>query len=81
MLIATGIKDANLIKRAGDITVLADLQEQVTHYFDLGGAKTAAGKAYMYQLDQVFIRQNLSLGGSADLLILTIFLELLTDVL
>ncbi|MCJ1995411.1 triphosphoribosyl-dephospho-CoA synthase CitG [Lactococcus piscium] len=81
MLIATGIKDTNLIKRAGDMTVLADLQEQVTHYFDLGGAKTTAGKAYMYQLDQVFIRQNLSLGGSADLLILTIFLELLTDAL
>ena len=81
MLIATSIKDTNLIKRAGDITVLADLQEQVTRYFDLGGAKMTAGKAYMYQLDQVFIRQNLSLGGSADLLILTIFLELLTDTL
>ncbi|MGX7049190.1 2-(5-triphosphoribosyl)-3-dephospho-CoA synthase [Lactococcus piscium] len=81
MLIATSIQDTNLIKRAGGIHVLDNLQEQVTHYFDLGGAKTTAGKAYMYQLDQVFIRQNLSLGGSADLLILTIFLELLTDAL
>ena len=79
MLIAISIKDTNLIKRAGDIHVLDNLQAQVTHFFDLGGAKTAAGKAYMYQLDQEFIRQNLSLGGSADLLILTIFLELLTD--
>ena len=81
MLIATSIKDTNLIKRAGGIHVLDNLQEQVTHFFDLGGAKTTAGKAYIHQLDQDFMRQNLSMGGAADLLILTIFLDLLTDTL
>ncbi|WP_273705766.1 triphosphoribosyl-dephospho-CoA synthase [Leuconostoc mesenteroides] len=36
---------------------------------------------YLYDLDRLFIERNLSIGGSADTLILTIFIGQLTGLL
>lgn len=79
MTIAQNSEDSNLIKRAGNLEILNWMHEQVDHFFDLGGSQTSAGKAFLNRLDTVFSEKQLSLGGSADLLILTIFLALTLD--
>lgn len=76
MIIAQISEDSNLIKRAGDPAILTWLRTQTTHFFALGGSQTIRGKKFLKQLDLVFTDKHLSLGGSADLLILTIFLAL-----
>lgn len=81
LFIASGTQDSNLIKRAGTPEIVGWLKPQIDQYFMLGGSKTNAGMKFLEELDQTFIDRNLSLGGSADLLILTIFLALLEGVL
>nr|WP_235804467.1 triphosphoribosyl-dephospho-CoA synthase CitG [Loigolactobacillus coryniformis] len=76
MIIARNSEDSNLIKRAGNLAILDWLHEQIDCFFDLGGSQTSAGKAFLRQLDVIFSEKQLSLGGSADLLILTVFLSL-----
>ncbi|MTV82025.1 triphosphoribosyl-dephospho-CoA synthase [Secundilactobacillus folii] len=68
--------DTNLVKRAGNEDVVEWAHVQAKRYFDLGGSQTEDGMAFLTQLNQTFTDRNLSLGGSADLLILTIFLGL-----
>ncbi len=79
--IAGNTDDSNLIKRAGDSQITAWMHEQAEHYFALGGSQTVAGRHFLEALNQTFITRNLSLGGSADLLILTIYLALLDGTL
>ncbi|NVY96223.1 triphosphoribosyl-dephospho-CoA synthase [Lactobacillus sp. DCY120] len=74
MEIVGQIQDSNLIKRAHGPQVLTQVQQQVQQYFALGGSQTVAGSQYLQKLDQQFTAQHWSLGGSADLLIVTIFL-------
>lgn len=76
MKIVSEIEDSNLIKRANNIEIIPWAQMQAKHYLALGGYGTPAGKQYMHQLNQTLKRKNLSLGGSADILILTIFIAL-----
>lgn len=77
MYIAGHTRDSNLIKRAGDINILAEMQTWSEQYFALGGSKADAGISFLHHLDTEFKQRNLSLGGSADLLILTIYTGLL----
>lgn len=81
MKIAQVTDDSNLIKRAGTTEILPWIQNEITKYFELGGASTKVGKKYLYDLDRTFIDRNLSLGGSADLLILTVFLGMLEGII
>lgn len=81
MYIAGNTRDSNLIKRAGELEILAEMHAWTQQYFDLGGSKTAEGMAFLHQLDDQFKERNLSLGGSADLLILTIYTGLLTTMI
>lgn len=81
MVIVKNSEDSNLIKRAGSVDVLTWVQDKVDFFFSLGGSKTGAGELYLEQLDSLFIERNLSLGGSADLLILTIYCALLEGIL
>lgn len=76
MRIVSQIEDSNLIKRAGNIDVIKWAHEQAEKYLALGGYGTAAGKKFMLELNQTFKEKNYSLGGSADLLIITIFMAL-----
>ncbi|MFL2028998.1 triphosphoribosyl-dephospho-CoA synthase CitG [Loigolactobacillus zhaoyuanensis] len=79
MHIAQCCDDSNLIKRAGDPAILIWVRQQTQMFFTLGGSKTIAGTDFLRQLDATFTAKKLSLGGSADLLILTIFLGLTFD--
>lgn len=76
MVIAAHTTDTNLIKRAGTPDILPWMRAQSQRYFELGGSQTMAGWEFLTQLNQEFLARNLSLGGSADLLILTIFVGL-----
>lgn len=77
MRIAGNTDDSNLIKRAGDAKITDWMHVQSNHYFELGGSRTSAGQVFLKQLNEIFLSRNLSLGGSADLLILTIYFALL----
>lgn len=76
MKIVSEIEDSNLIKRAGNIEVIEWSQQQAKKYLALGGYQTVAGKQFMHRLNHIFKEKNYSLGGSADLLIVTIFMGL-----
>lgn len=78
MYLAGNTEDSNLIKRAGQLDILTEMHAWTNQYFNLGGSKTADGIAFLHRLDDQFKERNLSLGGSADLLILTIYTGLLT---
>lgn len=68
--------DSTFIKRAGSLERLPWLRQASQKYLALGASKTPAGYQYLLKLNQVFKRENLSLGGCADLLIITIFMAL-----
>lgn len=70
--------DTNLIKRAKSVEVVDWARQQVKTYFDLGGSHTDEGMQFLRDLDQTFSERHYSLGGTADLLILTIFVGLRT---
>lgn len=80
MLIAGQLADSTLIKRAGSPAILAKMQAWSAEYFALGGSQRGAGRTFLANLDQDFIKRNLSLGGAADTLVLTIFLARLQGV-
>lgn len=79
MVIVQHIKDSNLVKRADQLSVLSWIKEQAQIYFKLGASQTVGGNNFLKKLDLIFTDCHLSLGGSADLLILTIFLDLVFD--
>lgn len=74
--IAAHLSDSNLIKRAhGDEEIIKKARDLIMHYLDQDEVSSKN-----YQLSQIckfFTKYNLSLGGSADLLIVTIFLGFL----
>lgn len=76
MKIASVNEDSNLIKRAGNPQVITWLHEQANKYLQLGGFATKEGKHFLQHLNEICLNRNYSLGGCADLLIVTIFLGL-----
>ncbi len=76
LCLARHTADSTLIKRAGDPAILDWKNQQLDQFFELGGLTTSTGRDFLKQLEQVFSKRHLSLGGAADLLIITIFLKL-----
>ncbi len=76
MKIATVTVDSNLIKRAGNYEVVGWLQSCAKEYLRAGGYATFAGKKCLLRLNRECVKNNYSLGGCADLLIVTIFVAL-----
>lgn len=68
MIILANLEDSNLIKRAGNTDILTDVEKKVRQYFECSDKK-----GFLRKLDKDFTDRNLSIGGSADLLVLTIF--------
>ncbi|WEV70938.1 triphosphoribosyl-dephospho-CoA synthase CitG [Lactobacillus sp. ESL0785] len=81
MKIATVANDSNLIKRAGNPQVINWLHQQAKTYLALGGYATPQGRKKLQELNQACLEHNYSLGGCADLLIVTIFVGLEQEIL
>lgn len=64
-----------LIKRAGGPQITRWKNKQIRHFFDIGATLTKEGRQFLKELQHEFTKRNLSLGGSADLLVLTIFIN------
>ena len=71
-------EDSNILGRAGK-EGLEFVQSSAKEALDLGGIFTSEGKRYIKELDNTFIRRNISPGGSADLLSVTFMLFLLEN--
>lgn len=73
LYIVTLAEDTNLIKRGGSLGTLFEIRKKIELYFDHGGSKSAQGKQDLAALNKEFKDKNLSIGGSADLLIITLY--------
>jgi triphosphoribosyl-dephospho-CoA synthase len=70
------VDDTNILHRH-DHKVLTEVQEKSRAFLDNGGVFQTNGMELVKIIDQHFINKNISPGGCADLLAVTIFLALL----
>ena len=70
--------DTNIVWRGG-LPGLAFARQTAREALDKGGLGTAEGETFIYALREEFVVRNLSPGGSADLLALTAFFNLLHE--
>lgn len=68
-------EDSNILGRH-DIEALKYVKNKSKIAIDMGGIYTEEGKEYIKKLDKEFIRLNISSGGAADLLAVTLFIFL-----
>lgn len=73
LVLMSHVDDTNVLIRTGELQ-LAYEKEEARRILDLGGALTEKGMAALEQANRDFIRRNVSPGGCADLLAVTIFL-------
>lgn len=71
-------EDTNILHRHGFET-LREVQERAKEIINLGGVSTLLGMKAIEEMDKIFCERNISPGGSADLLGVTVFLDLLED--
>lgn len=76
-LIAT-TEDSNILGRC-DAETLKFTQDKAKKSIDLGGIFTKDGRAFIEKMDEEFIKQNISPGGSADLLAVTMMLYMIEN--
>lgn len=76
LAIVAQFTDTNLIHRAGSPAIVPVAQKQAQAILATGGTHTTAGQKLLVAMNDDFLKQHLSLGGSADMLILTIFMAL-----
>lgn len=72
------VEDSNIVGRK-DQKTLKSVQKQSKEVLQSGGAADERGLEILKQMDLNFIEQNISPGGSADLLAVTIFLYKIED--
>lgn len=70
------VEDTNVMFRT-NVETAAMVRKEAERILKLGGCLTALGMAEIQSLNKQFIRQNISPGGCADLLAVTIFLWML----
>lgn len=80
MYLAGKVADSNLVKRANDPQIITWMQAKSKIYFEKGGATSQAGQEYLCELDDIFSQKQYSLGGTADILIITIFCGLMMKI-
>lgn len=71
-------EDTNILGRH-DMDTLDFVKESASKALTLGGIFTDKGKAFIKYLDKLFIKRNISPGGSADLLAVTLFIYMLEN--
>lgn len=67
--------DTNILHRHS-FDILQEVREKAINIIKIGGMKTDQGRKAIELLDKEFIERNISPGGSADLLAVTVFLYL-----
>ncbi|MBU3128523.1 triphosphoribosyl-dephospho-CoA synthase CitG [Clostridium tagluense] len=65
-------EDSNVLHRHS-MDTLNEVKQKAKHIISIGGMATEIGKASIDALDSEFIKRNISPGGSADLLAITVF--------
>jgi triphosphoribosyl-dephospho-CoA synthase len=70
----TGVTDTNVLGRH-DFSALEYVQTSAARALFLGGPFTDSGLRFIEKMDREYIERNISPGGSADLLAVTIFLD------
>lgn len=78
--IMSSTEDSNVVHRGG-LEALQFIKEQATEFMKNGGLKQAYSIQKIGEMNRLFISKNISPGGSADLLIITIFLGKLEKLL
>jgi holo-ACP synthase/triphosphoribosyl-dephospho-CoA synthase len=81
LVLALHTEDSALIKRAETPAILKWKDQQIKQCLAAGGIATKAGRAKLKKIEKEFSARHLSLGGVADLLIVTIFLGLAKEAL
>ena len=76
LVLCTVVEDTNVLGRAGR-EGLAFLRREADNALGLGAMATADGRAAARAMDASLTGRNISPGGCADLLALTVFLEML----
>ena len=71
-------QDSNILGRL-DMDALKLVQEQAKEAIELGGIFTEKGKEFIKEMDKTFIEKNISPGGSADLLAVTMMLYMIEN--
>jgi triphosphoribosyl-dephospho-CoA synthetase len=72
------IEDSNIIARR-DLPTLKAVQQNMRDFLAQGGAYQETAIEKLQRMDREFSRKNISGGGSADLLALTIFINRITE--
>ena len=72
------VEDTNILIRT-DNEMLQYAKNEAGRVLKLGGAFTEEGMQAIWQMNKDFVAKNMSPGGTADLLIGTIFLQLLAE--
>ncbi len=67
------VQDTTVVNRAG-MEGLAFMGRLAEMAVEIGGMKTIEGKEFIYDLDKVFNENNISPGGAADLLAVTVMI-------
>lgn len=68
------IEDTTVVNRAG-IEGLTFMRKLAEIAVEIGGMKTVEGKEFIFDLDKVFNENNISPGGAADLLAITVMIH------
>ncbi|MDK2809969.1 MAG: triphosphoribosyl-dephospho-CoA synthase [Petroclostridium sp.] len=76
LYLMTVSEDTNVIARH-DLCILEYVKEYARRALSLGGIFTEEGRKIIYEMDEDFIKKNISPGGSADLLAVTVMFYLL----
>jgi len=76
MVIISNSYDSNVVKR-GNLDSLKNIQAYALSILNVGGCSSSDGQELLDDMNSYCNENNLSLGGSADLLIVTIYLFLI----
>ncbi|KRN99098.1 triphosphoribosyl-dephospho-CoA synthase CitG [Companilactobacillus kimchiensis] len=76
MMIVSESYDSNVVKR-GNLESLEHIQKYAENILEVGGCSDPEGRELLDDMNSYCNENNLSLGGSADLLIITIYLFLI----
>ncbi|MCH4890679.1 triphosphoribosyl-dephospho-CoA synthase CitG [Acidaminobacter sp. JC074] len=76
----TCVEDSNVLSRH-NLETLSEVQEIAKNFLDAGGMFDEDAISYVEEMDRQFIKRNISPGGSADLLAVTLFLGLIEKII